>query len=148
MRCQPGVILRAPAGTEPRYDAPFLIVDQQLAVQAISRHAQVVVSVDEPTGVGIPLEELLIFDIGHCENNEVALLVELAMAGAEPSEPLELRTVANPGIRLRGRVTRCGPPPAASFLLRPLAAHATAAPNGRPATDGNRARVGGPDSAV
>jgi hypothetical protein len=146
MRCQMGVVLRARAGAEPRYDAPFLIVDRQLAVQAVSRHAEAVLSLDESAGVGIPLEELLICDKGHCDNGEVALMVELAIAGAEPSNRLELRTVANPEIRLRGRVTGCGPPPAALIILTPLAAHATAAPNGRPATNGNLARVGGRDS--
>lgn len=142
MRCQLGVILRAPAGAEPRYDAPFLIIDRQLAVQAVSRNAEVVLSVDEPTGVGMPLRELLI-----CDDGEVALLVELAMSGAEQSDGLELRTVANPEIRLRGRFTCCGPPPAALLVLSPLAVH-TAVPNGRPATNGHLAGVGAPDSAA
>ena len=142
MRCQLGVILRASPGAEPRYDAPFLIIDRQLAVHAVSRNAEIVLSVDEPAGVGIPLKELLI-----CDNDEVALIVELAMAGAKPSNRLELRTVADPEIRLRGRVTGCGPPPAALLVLTPLAAHA-AAPNGRPATNGVLAGVGAPDSAA
>ncbi len=142
MRCQLGVILHAPAGAAPRYDAPFLIIDRQLAVQAVSRRAEVVLSVDEPTGVGTPLRELLI-----CDNDEVALVADLAMAGAEQSDGLELRTVANPEIRLRGRVTRCGSPPAALLVLTPLAAHA-AAPNGSPATNGHLAGVGAPDSAA
>ena len=148
MRCQLGVVLRAPAGAEPRYDAPFLIVDGQLAVRAVSRHAEVVLSVDEPAGVGIPLEELLICDNGHCDDGEVALSVELAIAGAEPSNRLELRTVADPEVRFRGRVTRCGPPTAALLVLTPLAAHAPAAPNGRPATNGNLALVGAADSGA
>jgi hypothetical protein len=116
-----GVVLRAAAGAEPRHGAPFLIVDRQLAVQAVSRRAEVVLSVDEPAGVGIPLEELLI-----CDSGEVAALVELTMAGAEPSKRLEVRTVANPGIRLRGWFARCGPPPAALLVLTPLSAHARA----------------------
>jgi hypothetical protein len=127
MRCQMGVVLRAPAGAEPRHDAPFLILDRQLTVQAVSRRAEVVLSVDEPAGVGIPLEELVIFDNGYSDNDEVALLIERAMAGAEPSRPFDLRTVADPEIRLRGRVTRCGPPPAALLVLTPLAARATSA---------------------
>ncbi len=148
MRCQMGVVLRAGAAAEPRYDDPFLIVDRQLAVQAVSRHAEVVLSVDEPAGVGIQLQELLICDNGHGDDGKVALSVELAIAGAESSNRLELRTVADPEIRFRGRVTRCGPPPAALLVLTPLAAHATAAPNGRPATNGNLARVGAPDSGA
>jgi hypothetical protein len=119
MRCQMGVVLRAPAGTEPPHDAPFLILDQQLAIQAVSRRAEIVLSVDEPAGVGIPLEELLIFDNGHCDD-EVALAIERAMAGAGSSMPFDLCAVANPEIRLRGRVTRCGPPQAALLVLTPL----------------------------
>jgi hypothetical protein len=148
MRCHMGVVLRAPAGAEPRDGAPFLIVDRQLAVQAVSRRAEVVLSVDEPTGVGIPLEELLICDNGHSDDGEVALLVELALAGVEPTKRLELRPVANPGIRLRGRFTRCGPPRAALLVLTPLAAHARAAFNRRPATNGNLIGVSGPDGGV
>jgi hypothetical protein len=88
-------------------------------------------SMNRPS-VGIPLEEVLI-----CDNGEAAVLVELAMAGVEPSKRVELRPVANPGIRLRGRFTRCGPPRAGLLVLTPLAAHARAASNGRPATNGN-----------
>ena len=141
MRCQMGVVLRAPAGAEPRHDAPFLIVDRQLAVQAVSRHAEVVLSVDEPAGIGTPLGELLI-----CDDVEVALLVELAIARGAPSSGLELRAVAHPEIRLHVRVTACGPPPAALLVLTPLAAHATTPPNGRPTTNRRLTRVGGPDS--
>jgi hypothetical protein len=140
MRCQMGVVLRAPAGAEPRHDAPFLILDRHLAVQAVSRHAEAVLSIDEPAGVGIPLEDLVISDNGHGDSDEVARLIELAMAGAKPSKRLKLRPVANPEIRLRGRVTRCGPPPAALLVLTPLASLATAPPNGRPATNGQPAR--------
>jgi hypothetical protein len=70
MRWQMGVFLHAPAGAEPRHDAPFLILDRQLTVQAVSRHAEIVLSVDEPAGVGIPLEELVIFDNGCCDDDE------------------------------------------------------------------------------
>ena len=134
MRCQMGVVLRASAGAEPPHDAPFLILDRQLAVQAVSRRAEIVLSVDEPAGVGIPLEELLIFDNGHCDNDEVALLIDLAMAGAKASMPFDLRTVANPEIRLHGRVTRCGPPPAALLVLTPLAGSRRRRPAALPAT--------------
>jgi hypothetical protein len=59
MRCQMGVVLKAPAGTEPRYDDPFVIVDRKLAVQAVSRRAEAALSVEEPAGLDAPLEEFL-----------------------------------------------------------------------------------------
>jgi hypothetical protein len=140
MRCERGAVLRAPAGAEPRHDAPFLILDRHPAVQAVSRHAVDVLSVDEPAGVGTQLDELLICENGHDEAGEVALRFELTIAGAEPTGRLELCTVANPD----GRVIRCGAPPAAALVLAPRAAHAQPAPNGRPATNGNLVRAGGP----
>jgi hypothetical protein len=148
MRCQMGVVLQAPAGAAPRYDDPFVIVDRRLAVQAVSRLAEVALSVEEPAGLDVSLEEFLICDNGDHDRGELAAMVELAFAGAEPSNRLELRAVGNPEIHLQGRVTSCGPPPGALLILTPLAVHATASPNGRPATDGNLAGVSGPDSAV
>ena len=141
-RCQMGVVLQAPSGAEPRHDDPFVIVDRQLAVQAVSRHAEVTLSIEEPAGLDAPLEEFLVCKNGGHAGGELAALVELVFAGAEPSNRLELRTTANPEIRLQGRVTTCGPPPAALLVLTPLAAPATAARNGRPATNGNRAHGG------
>ncbi len=148
MRCQMGVVLKAPAGAEPHYDDPFVIVDRQLAVQAVSRHAELALSVEEPGGLHAPLEEFLLCTNGDQDRDELAALVELAFAGAEPSIRLELRTVANPEIRLQGRVTSCGPPLGALLILTPLAVHATASPSGRPRTNRNLAGVGGPNRAV
>jgi len=52
-------------------------------------------------------------------------------------------TVANPEIRLQGRITSCGPPPGALLILTPLAVHATASPHGRPATNARSLTAGG-----
>jgi hypothetical protein len=143
-----GVVLRAPSGAGPRYDAPFLIVDRQLVVQAVSRYAEVALSIEEPAGLGTPLEKFLICNNGGHDQGKLAALVELAFAGAEPSTTLELRTVANPEIRLQARITSCGPPQGALLMLTPLAAQAAASPNGRPATNGVLIGVGGPDSGA
>jgi hypothetical protein len=147
-RCEMGVVLQAQSGGGPRYDKPFVIVDRQLAVQAVSRLAEVALSIEEPAGLGAPLEKFLICNNGGHDGGELAALVELAFAGAEPSSTLELRTVANPEIRLRGRVTICGPPRGALLILTPLAWRSTASPNRRLATIGELIGVGGPDSAA
>jgi hypothetical protein len=147
-RCQMGVVLRAPAGKQPRYDDPFVIVDRQLAVQAVSRRAEAALSVEETAGLDAPLEEFLICDNGEHDRGGLAALVELVFAGAEPSNRLELRMVADPETRVEARVTSCGPPPGALLVLTPLVVHATPSPNGRPATNGNLVGVGSPDSGV
>lgn len=105
-------------------------------------------SIEEPAGFGAPLEKFLICNNGGHRRGELAALVELAFAGAEPTTTLELRTVANPEIRLQGRVTICGPPRGALLILTALAAKATASPNGRPATNGVLIGVGGPESGA
>ncbi len=119
MRCQMGVVLQAPDGAEPRHDDPFVIVDRQLAVQAVSRHAELALSIEEPAGLDAPLEEFLICNNGGHDRGELAALVELVFAGVEPSDRLELCAVAKPEIRLQGRVTSCGPPPGALLILTP-----------------------------
>ena len=148
MRCQMGVVLKAPAGAEPRYDDPFVIVDRKLAVQAVSRRAEAALSVKEPAGLGAPLEEFLICNDGDHDRGELAALVELAFAGAEPSNRLELRAVAKPETRLQGRITSCGPPLGALLVLTPLAVHATSSASGRPGVNRNLTAVGGSDRAV
>jgi hypothetical protein len=143
MRCEMGVVLHAPTRTAPRHDDPFLIVDRQLAVQAVSRLAELALSVEEPAGLDVPLEEFLICDSGDRGQRELAALVELAFAGAEPSNRLELRTVADPEIRLQGRVTSCGPPRGALIVLTAVAGRAALPRNRRVARNPNLAGVGG-----
>lgn len=133
MRCEMGVVLQAPAGLAPRYDDPFVIVDRELAVQAVSRRAEAALSIEEPAGLDEPLEEFLICNRDH-DWGELAALVDLAFAGAEPSRRIEVRAVANPETRLEARVTGCGPPEGALLVLTRLVVRARPSRNGRPAT--------------
>ncbi len=148
MRCYMGVVLKAPPGAEPRYDDLFVIVDRRLSVQAVSRLAEAALSVEEPAGLNAPLEELLICNNGDHDRGELAALVELAFAGAEPSNRLELRAVANPETRLQGRITSCGPPLGALLILTPLAVHATTSASARPGANRDLTAVGGSGGVV
>ena len=94
------------------HDDPFLIVDRELAVQAVSRNAELVLSVDEPASLGVSVEEFLITCNGDRALGELAQLVEAAFAGVQPSSTLELLSAANSEIRLQVRVTSCGAPQA------------------------------------
>ena len=143
MRCQTGVVLRAPEGAEPGHDDPFLIVDRELAVQAVSRNAELVLSVDEPASLGVPLEEFLICCNSGRARGELARLVEAAFAGVQPSTTLELLSATNRELHLQVRVTTCGAPPGALLILSPLATRATPSANGR-----QLATVGFPDGAI
>ncbi|HET7049093.1 MAG TPA: hypothetical protein VFI54_12595 [Solirubrobacteraceae bacterium] len=143
-----GVVLRAPEGAEPRHDDPFLIVDRELAVQAVSRNAELVLSVEEPASLGVPLEQFLICCNGDSEGGKLAQLVEAAFAGVQPSSTHELLMMANSEIRVGVRVTSCGAPPGALLVLTPLAVQGEASSNGRPAIHRQLASVGGFDSAA
>jgi hypothetical protein len=131
MRCEMGVLLEAPAGEGPRYDDAFVIVDRRLAVQAVSRLAEMALSIEEPAGLDAPLEDFLICNHDDHDRDELAALVELAFAGAEPSNRIDLRAVSRPEVRFQGRVARCGPPPGALLVLTPLVVRATASPRVR-----------------
>ena len=60
MRCEMGMVLRAPPGLAPRFYEPFVIVDADLRLQAVSRRAEVILKVDEPAAVDVPLAEVLV----------------------------------------------------------------------------------------
>jgi hypothetical protein len=107
-----------------------------------------VLCVDEPASLGAPLDDLVISCNGDQESGKLAELVELALAGVQPSSTLELLSAANSDIRLGVRVTSCGAPPGALLILTPLAAQRQASTNGRPHTNGQLATVGDFDSAA
>jgi hypothetical protein len=117
MRCQMGMVLRAPPNAQPRFDEPFLIVDERLIVQAISHRAERLLMVNEPDGFGVPLEEFLVSTNGDADGLTLALMAERAIAGDATRGSLELRTVRDPAICHVGRVVGCGPPPAALLIL-------------------------------
>lgn len=108
----------------------------------------VATTTSEPAVLHAPLEEFLICENGDHDRAELAALVELVFSGAEPSNRLELRTVANPEVRLQGRVTSCGPPADALLILTPLTVRATASRRRRPASNRNLVGVGARDSVA
>jgi hypothetical protein len=117
MRCQMGVILRALPNAQPRFDEPFLIVDERLIVQAISHRAELLLMVNEPDGFGVHLEEFLVSANGDADGLALALMAEQAIAGDATPGSLELRTVRDRAICHVGRVVGCRPPPAALVIL-------------------------------
>jgi len=117
MRCQMGTVLRAPPDAEPRFDEPFVIVDERLIVQAISHRAELLLMVNDPDGFGVPLQEFLVSTNGDADGLTLALMAEQAIAGHPTPGSLELRTARDAAICHVGRVVGCGPPPAALLIL-------------------------------
>jgi hypothetical protein len=60
MRCEMGTVLQTPPGLQPRFYEPFVIVDASLRLQAVSRRAEVILKVDEPAAVDVPIAEFLV----------------------------------------------------------------------------------------
>ena len=118
-RCHSGTVLRAAGGLQPSFDDPFLIVDEQLRLQAVSRNAEVVLMVTEPAAVGAPIEDFLISDNGDPDHIQLARLVEDAIAGSMEPAIVEMRTVSEPLVEFLARIAGCGPPPAALLTLIP-----------------------------
>ena len=119
-RCKMGVVLQARRVGAPSHRDSFLIIDEDLIVRALSRRAEVLLAVDEPAGVDIPLNRFLICDNGDSDGVELAWLIGLALA-LTPSFTFSLRSRKDPPVRLDARITSCGPPPAAVLILTPTA---------------------------
>jgi hypothetical protein len=145
-RCKLGVVLRTVPDAAPHRSDPFVIVNERLAVRGISRRAETVLRVDEPAAADIPLNEFLVSDGGKPGDVELARLVALAASGAGPSLTLTLRTVGDPQLRFRARITSCGPPLAALLVLGPL--HDRAAKHDRAIGPARRTGVAEPSGRV
>src|SRR5581483_2200235 len=119
MRCEMGTVLRAPPGLAPRFYEPFVILDASLRLQAVSRRAEVVLRIDEPAAIDVPLTELLVCRTDPDQNN-LAELVDRAIGGSRRTTAMQLRTIGDPPIDVVARVAGCGPPSAALLILTPL----------------------------
>jgi hypothetical protein len=118
MRCEMGTVLRAPPGLQPRFYEPFVIVDSRLRLQAVSHHAEIMLAVDEPAAIDVPLE---VFLSCHTIQDQIDLagLVGRAVGGSRLAAKVEMRKVADTSIEVAGRIASCGPPPAALLILTP-----------------------------
>ena len=143
MRCEMGMVLRAPPGLAPRFYEPFVIVDADLRLQAVSRRAEVILKVDEPAAVDVPLAEVLVCRTDQ-DQIDLAALVARVVSGSRLATRVELRTVGDPAIEVVGRLAGCGRPPAAILILTPLRTPRPRRRDGvrRRAAVGDRSRAG------
>jgi hypothetical protein len=120
--CGFGLVLETVSELAPSPADAFLVVDEHLSVQAISHQAEELLGVSERFVVRRPLTDLLMpADADpQAATKLVAAVAEASsgVAGARPSHLL-LRPVNAPGMRLRARIGRCGPPLAALIVLEP-----------------------------
>jgi PAS domain-containing protein len=97
----------------------FLVVDSQLLVQAMSREAQTLLGLAEEEAVDKPVAELLVpADAESRGRTGFAAAIASAAGGVDPEIA---RAVVRPwntfGVRMRARISTCGPPRAALIAL-------------------------------
>jgi hypothetical protein len=116
--CSLGMVLQAPASAVPAHDAPYLIVDSSLNVQAVSERAEQTLGMIEERAINRHVTELLI--PGDAEPNAVhglAAAITAAAGGNEREERVAVRPSNTFGIRMLARIVACGPPRAALIVL-------------------------------
>jgi PAS domain-containing protein len=118
-------VLETSTGLAPTPADAFLVVDDDLTVQAISHQAEELLGVRERSMVRRPLTDLLVpADRGSRPASRLVAAVSEAasgVAGARPTHVM-LQPVDQPDVRLSARVGRCGPPLGALIVLEPTEA--------------------------
>jgi hypothetical protein len=140
MRCQIGTLLTPAPEAGLRHDDPFVIIDQQFTVRALSQRAEVALGIEEPVGANVPLEQLLVSDNGDRNEVELVRSIARALTGKSQSGTLALRRVGNPGLRFLARITSCGPPAAVLLILTRRA--------DQPSSSAKRLRLVAPNEAA
>jgi PAS domain-containing protein len=116
--CGLGVVITAAEDLAPAPREPFLIVDRRLKLCGVSRAAERILGIVEPTAVDRHISEFL--EPADAEAGPADDLVQSIMAGAAggaPTVSLVLRPAGEYGVRYAARVGSCGPPAGALIVL-------------------------------
>ncbi|HET9123819.1 MAG TPA: PAS domain-containing protein [Solirubrobacteraceae bacterium] len=118
-RCGLGLLLETREDAVPDARDAFLVVDSRLLVQAMSREAQVLLGLAEEDAVDHPVAELLVpADAEGAARGGLAAAIADAAAGDEPEgRRIYIRPWNTFGVRMRARISTCGPPRAALIVL-------------------------------
>jgi PAS domain-containing protein len=117
-RCGLGLLLEAAPDAAPSPDDPFLIVDDSLAVCAVSRHAERLLGVAETEAVHRHVTAFVV-PADHraaAPFNVVALLARAARGAQEPRRVV-VRPADTFGVRWWARVASCEAPTAALLVI-------------------------------
>jgi hypothetical protein len=127
--CGLGILLETREDAVPSDRDAFLVVDGELLVQAMSKHAETFLGLTEDMAINKPVAELLVPADAESQGR-TGFAASIAMA-ADGQDPDTARSFVRPwntfGVRMRARIATCGPPRAALVVLdngRPPALHA------------------------
>jgi hypothetical protein len=116
-QCGLGLLLETREDSAPQPNQAFLVVDSSLHVHAMSHEAEVLLKVREDLAVNRPLAELLV--PADAEGQTSAFAAAIADAATNDDEPSYafVRPWNTYGVRVRARISTCGPPRAALIVL-------------------------------
>jgi PAS domain-containing protein len=115
--CGFGLLLETQADLAPDPQGAFLVVDSRLRIHGVSGAAERLLGLTETEAAGRPVAELLVAPDAEAgrPNGLPSLIAEVA-GGGEATHTY-VRPWNTFGIRLRARISPCGPPRAALVVL-------------------------------
>jgi hypothetical protein len=116
--CGLGLLLETRADLAPSPADAFLVVDSQLAIEAVSAQAERVLAVKEHEVVHHALQSLISpagID-GAGQYGLIAAVLEAA-TGSDQLSSVSIRPRNTFGVRVRARIGACGPPRSALIVL-------------------------------
>jgi PAS domain-containing protein len=118
--CGLGLLLESRADTVPSAKDAFLVVDEALLIQAVSRTAEQLLSISEDAAVNRPVAELLVpADAEARGPGSFAGAIADAIGNGDDPVHAFVRPWNTFGVRMRARIAPCGPPRAALLVLDP-----------------------------
>ena len=116
--CGLGLLLETHRDAAPTADDAFLVIDNALLVQALSRRAQTLLGLSEAEAINRRVAELLVpADAEARSLGGFAGAIASAAAGADGPVTVVVRPWNTFGVRMRARIAPCGPPRAALVVL-------------------------------
>jgi len=116
-RCEMGLLLSAGDDSVPRPDEPFVVVDELMAVRAVSRNAEDLLGAAETALVGRHVGDLLVPAELMRTEPTLPRLIAQAMRSEEFGASAILRPRGDFGVRFAVRVVGCRPGPAALIVV-------------------------------
>jgi hypothetical protein len=117
--CGLGLLLEAREDAIPSPRDAFLVIDSALLVQAMSREAQSLLGMTEEIAINRPVAELLVPADAETQGSTgfAAAIVQAADGDYAESTHKFVRPWNTFGVRMRARISTCGPPRAALIVL-------------------------------